>query len=90
MTSHDYYRDMKTHQVIDTGWCNEHKAVAFEGTEAECRAYLADNGQQDDYVRRIPGAEKARKAQAERAAMLASFGVVYVPRDAAWSKEEQQ
>ncbi len=81
---------MNTHQVIDTGWCNEHQSVAFRGTEGECRAYLAAHGQQADFVQRIPGAAKATKAQAERAAMLASFGIAYVPRDSAWPKEEQR
>ena len=81
---------MDTHQVIYTGWCNEHQKVAFTGNLVECKAYLAEHGQQADFVRRIPGAAKVSKAQAERAAMLASFGISYVPRDAAWSKEEQR
>ena len=67
-----------THEFIDTGWCNEHQLVAFAGTLAECNAYLAEHGQQADFVRRIPKPTKAEVAQAARsaarAAMLASFG----------------
>ena len=71
---------MDTHQVIETGWCNEHKAVAFEGTQAACRAYLAEHGHQADYIRATPGAAKTNAAKAARIAMLASFGVVYRPK----------
>lgn len=67
----------KTHQVIDTGWCNEHRSVAFEGTLSECKAYLAAHGHQADFVRRIPAPSAAERKAAERsaarAALLASF-----------------
>lgn len=64
-----------THEVIDTGWCNEHQSVAFSGTLQECKAYLAANGQQADFVRRIPGAAKAAAKSAARASLFASFGL---------------
>lgn len=64
-----------THEMIDTGWCNEHESVAFQGTLAECKAYLAAHGQQADFVRAIPGAKKAAAKSAARAALFASFGL---------------